>query len=338
MAYLMGDNIQLGIGMENPASRGTAVAPQIWLPARSPATVNAVVDTVAVRETMKTGIRSSDSSITQVRAEGDVEFNVRVASIGYILKSLLGSVTSNTALGATTHTFTRQTESPLHPSLTLGLAQPNHQDYSYDLSVVSSLEIRTPIDDLVNATASFVSKAETEIANYTPTFTLAEDVFFRNHDITVKFATNVAGLSGASAICVKDMSVNVSNNVRPNQCLNSANSTSPADVFTLDTEIGGSLTVDYEGATAYHDVFVGQDYQAMEIKMIRDDLPVLGTSTDYYSLTITLPKVSFSSYSAERPIDDIVTENVEFMAHYDTTEAKAIEVELINELADYDNA
>ena len=70
--------------------------------------------------------------------------------------------------------------------------------------------------------------------------------------------------------------------------------------------------------------------------MLRDDLPVLGTaSTLYPEITITMPKVSFEDWTPDRPLDDIVTENISYNAHYDTTEGHAIEITVNNEQATY---
>lgn len=333
MAYLFGEQIQLGLGVE--ATRGTAVAPQAWIPARTPTGIVAVVDKVQIKETRSTGISSQGSEIVQTRAEGDLEFNVRNTSIGYILKSLLGGVSSSTALGATTHTFTRQASGPQNPALTLALAQTGYQDYEYPLAIVNSLEIRTPIDDLVNATASFIAIGENTHADYTPAFNDTDDVAFRQHDVVIKFAADASGLDAASGVCVKEFALTISNNARPKQCIGS---TSPTDIFTLMTEISGNFVADYEGPATYYDLFKANTPRAMRIEMTRDDLPVLGTSALYPKIQIDLHNVTFDGYSPERPIDDIVSEGIDFMAHYDSADGAAITVRIQNEQANYNAA
>ena len=324
----MGEKVQLGVGVE--VTRGTPVAPAAWIPARTPSGIVTVLEKVQIKETKGAGIASQGSEITQKRVEGDLEFNVRNKSFGYILKSLLGTTTPVTALGATTHTFTRQTTGPQHPGLTLALAQPGQQHYEYALGFVNALEIRTPVDDLVNATASFLAKSEATHADYTPAV-VAEDEYFRNSDVVIKFAANVAGLAGASAVGIKEFSLNINNNGRVNQVLGSL---SPNDVLALLTEISGSFTTDFEGVATYYDIFKAGTYKAMSIAMERTDLPVLGTSALKPKIEIILPKVSFDGYSPDRPLDDIVTEGVEFTAHYDDTDG-AIKVILQNEQATY---
>ncbi len=331
MAYLMGEGVQLGIGPE--VTRGTSVAPVIWVPARSPSGIKSIIEKTLIRETAGTGVMTKDSEIVHSRAEGDLEFNARNTSIGYILESLMGTVVSveEAATGAFTHTFTLDGTQAQRPALTLALAQPSHQDYEYSMGIVNTLEISTPIDDLVTMTAAFIAKDETGVSDFTPAFATGDE-YFRNHDVTFKVAADVAALSGATPICLKESALTIATNTRPNLCV--ANQ-APNDILSLISEITGTFSVDYEGET-YHDLYTAGTYQAIEIKMIRDDLPVLGTaSTLYPEITITMPKVSFEDWTPDRPLDDIVTENINYTAHYDTTEGHAIEITINNEQTAY---
>jgi hypothetical protein len=328
MAYLMGEGVQLGIGAES--TRGTAVTPAIWVPARSPSGIKAIIEKTLIRETAGTGVMTKDSEIVHSRAEGDLEFNVRNTSIGYMLESLMGATTPVTTDGATVHTFTLDGTQAQRPSLTLGLHQPGHQDYAYNMGIVNTLELSTPIDDLVTATASFIAQGEASVSDYTPAFA-SDDNYFRNHDVTFKLAANVAGLAAATPICLKESSLTIATNTRPNLCVSNVG---PNDILSLISEITGSFSVDYEGE-GNHDIYTGGQYQAIEIKMIRDDLPVLGTSAEYPEVTITMPKVSFEDWSPDRPLDDIVTEAINYNAHYDVDEGYAIQAVVKNEQATY---
>lgn len=330
MAYLIGEQIQLGVASET--TRGTAVSPAIWIPARVPETIVAVVDTATIRETRGSGISSQGTEVMQVRAEGDVEFNVRSNGIGYFLKSLLGTDTPVTALGATTHVFTRQVSGPQNPSLSLAVVQPGQQHYEYPLTIVKTLELNVPIDDLVNAKVGFMSKVENTHANYTAAFTETNDVIFRPQDVTVKFASTTAGLAAASAICLQDLKLKIDNNAHPSLCVGQLN---PADIFSVVTEISGSMKTNYEGATVYYNTFKSSAYQAMSIAMERDDLPVIGTSAKFHKVEFIFPRVSFVGYKPDRPIDDIVTEGIDFMAHFDFSTSSAITVNVQNAQATY---
>jgi hypothetical protein len=329
MAYILGESVNIGLGVES--TRGTAVSPQAWIAGRTPTGVRPVVDKVLVAETKGSRITSQGSEIVQKRVEGNLEFNLKNETIGWILKALMGTVNSATKGGETTvytHEFSIALNNPQNPSLTLALSQPNFQDYKYNLVVPSSLEIETPIDDLATATVEFVGAEEETATDYSPAFS-GDDYYFRNHDVTIKIATDVAGLAGASEMKTKEFSLSVVNNARTNQNLGELN---PSDVLALMFEITGSMTLDYTNET-YHDIYTAGNYRAMEISLVRSDITIGNASNP--TITITLPKVSFEDLSPDRPIDDIVTSAIDFTAHYDNDEASAITVDIVNELSDY---
>lgn len=330
MSYLKGEDINLGVARETV--RGTPEAPTAWVPGRTPTGVRVQVEKTQIRETKGTSMNSQGSVINQKRAEGDLEFNVRNGSIGYFLLSLLGKVTSQAAGDGYEHVFEVLTGNPQHPTLTLALSQAgSFQDYRYEKALVTSLELRTPVDDLVNATVNFIGVDEEGVSAYTPAYDSA-DYFFRHYDITIKIAANVAGLGAASALKVKEFTLTMNNNGRVNQNIGELN---PGDVFGLIHEIGGSMKLDYQDET-HHDIFVNNTYKAMSITLVRTDIEIDNSPLVNPKIEIILPKISYSAWSPDRPIDDIVSEDIEFMAHYDDDEAKGIEVTVYNEIANYD--
>lgn len=330
MAYLKGEDVNLGVARETV--RGTPETPSQWIPGRTPTGVRQIVEKAPIRETRGTGIGSQGSVVVQKRAEGDLEFNVRNNSIGMLFLSLLGTVnTSAAGTGAYSHVFTVQTGNPQFPVLTLGLSQLGQQDYEYTRCLVTSLEIRTPVNDLVNATVSFVGASEATHADYTPAF-VSTDHYFRHYDVTIKLASNVAGIAGASALKVKEFSLAIVNNGRVNQNVSELN---PGDVLAVLHEITGSLRIDYQDET-FHDLYADGSYRALQISMVRTDIDIdSGGGTQNPTVTILLPKVSFESRDTDRPIDDIVSDTLEFTAHYDETETKAIQVTVVNNIANY---
>ena len=332
MAYLLGENVNLGIGGESAAARGTVVAPSIWVAARTPTGIRPVLEKTLLRETTGSGVQSQGSEVVGKRIEGDLEFNVKSQSIGWILRSLLGSSVSVAKSGGNSsvydHTFSLLTGNPQHPTLSLGLSQLGQQDYVYNGGVATSLELRTPVNDLVNATAAFVARNETTVADYTISFG-SNDVAFRQQDIIIKFAATAAGLDAASPISLKDFSLSINSNARPDMNIGSLTAT---DVISLLMEIGGSLTMDYKDST-YHDLFVAGTYRAMRIEMTRSDVTI-GASANP-KLVIDLPKISFEGLEPDRPLDDVVKENISFTAHYDSTTAKAITATRTNLLPTY---
>lgn len=330
MAFLLGEKVQVGVGVED--TRGTAVTPQVWVPSKVPATVRVMVDKVLIRETRAAGINSQGSEIVQRRAEGEIQTNLRVINIGFWLKSLFGTVDSDPVggqSGAYDHVFDVSTD-PQRPSLTVGINQgADHQHYKLPLSIVNSIDIEHPLDDLVGATFGIIAKDEEEVTDYGTPSIATGDTYFRAFDVTVKVAAVVGDLAAAPVLATKAIKIALRNNARPNQNLNNYN---PSDIIALLFEAGGDIELDYVDQT-FRDHYADGDYLAMEVKMVRTDLTI-GASTNP-SLKFVFPKVSFESYDPDRPIDDILRDKLNFVAHYDDVTGYAVRGTLRNTRADY---
>lgn len=340
MAYLRGEDVVYGIGIEDPAARGVAVAPQVWIPARVASSIKQVMKKVLIKETRGSKTASSGADIVEKHADGAIEFNLRAESIGFFLKSLLGSCVSAArggAAGAFDHTFSLLASDPEHPSLTGALSQSGVQDYQYPLTLIGGLAVSVDVNDLVTAKAPLMAKDEVEaVTPFEPMAAMNEqlltDVYFRHFDVTLKFAADVAGLESADAIvCVRSLAFDIQNGARIDQCISDV---TPGNIVTKLLTITGKATVDFTDTDLY-DKFKSNTPMAAEIKMERAD-SVIGASTVHPSLTITLPKVTFENNNFTRPIDDVVMQDVEFAAHHDDATGEAITVLLTNARADYE--
>lgn len=249
--------------------------------------------------------------------------------IGYLLKSLLGKVTTSTVYGTVkSHLIEVLQNDPQFPSISLGLSQPGSQDYGYNGALVKSLEIRTPVDDLVNATIEFEARDEAEHATYTPAY-VSTDYIFRPQDIEIKFATNLAGLGAADAVSLKELSLKIINNARAQQNIGSL---TPTDYIANLIDIAGSIVLDYEDVT-YHDIYKAGTYKAMQIKLVRSDIDLGGGYNP--SIIVQLAKVSFETANPDRPLDDIVRDGFDIVAHYSDDDDEAINIVVQNTVADY---
>jgi hypothetical protein len=327
--FLKGEDVNVGFARETV--RGTAETPSIWVPARTPSGIRNVVEKTQIKETKGTGMSSQGSVMVQKRSEGDLEFNLRSSSIGMFFLSLLGKVTTSANGDAYSHLFEILTGNPQHPTLTIGLSQLGQQDYQHKKAICTQLEVRTPVDDLVNATANFVGVGEETHADYTPSFS-DDDYHFRPYDVTIKLATNVAGLAAAPEMALKEFSITLNNNGRVNQNIGEL---TPSDVFAVMQEISGSMKLDYTGETN-HDIYAAEAYRAMQITIERSDINLDDVDTTIHpKIEIVLPKVSFTNLTPDRPIDDIVSEDIDFMTHYDDDAAYGIQVTVVNTTPNY---
>lgn len=331
MSIQRGEDVMFGVGLEE--SRGTGVAPQAWIPGRTPSGIAPVIDKVNIRETRGSKFASHSSEAVMKRVEGDLEFNLRAISFGYLLKSLLGSVSSQAVVGQSgvyDHTFSVLPNDPEHPTLTIGLNQPAGQSYRFLKAMCSMIGIEIVPNDLVKANASFIAATEEAVADYADPDPLAADYFFRHQDASIKLAANVAGLGAATPIKVKSLKVDVPNGARPDQNVSELN---PGNVLATTLEPKFSVELDYQNEDL-HDAFDDGDYFAMQLTLERADITI-GAST-HPKITLTFPRVSIEKWTPNRPIDDIMREAVDFIVHYSETEGYGIRPVLRNTLAEYE--
>lgn len=333
MSIQRGEDVIFGVGIEE--TRGTPVAPQLWIPGRTPSGIAPMVERVAVRETRGSKFASHASEIVQKRAEGDFEFNVRSISLGYFLLPLLGAVSSQVKGGETTvyqHTFSVLPNSPEHPTLTLALEQPAGQSYRYRRALVSALNMEITPDELVRATASLLASQEDAVASYGETDPLEGDHRFRHQDITIKMADDVAGLGAAPVLKVKSLSSNIPNGARVDQNVAELN---PGNVIALGFDPRITFEADYQNEDL-HDAYSGGEYFALQISMSRADIEIGNSSNP--GAVFTFPRCSIENWTPNRPIDEIMREAVECMVHFSAEEAKGVEVVLTNTLEEYEAA
>ena len=332
MSLLRGEEINIGVGLENPSARGVNVPAQKWIPGRTPTGINVEVIKTLLKETKASAISSQGSEIVQRKASGPIEFNLRSNLIGYLLKSLLGECDTNPADGSPTvkdHAFTVLKGNPQFPTLTLSLAQTGMKSYEYPGALVSGLEIKFPVDDLINATAEFVAMDEEEsVGELEPTWD-DEEHLLRPFEAEIKIADSLSDLATATAINVKDLTLSIKNGGKAQQHIGSI---TPTDNIAGLISVGGKLVLDYEGET-YHDIFRDGDYKAMQIKIERSDVEI-GTGL-HPTITIQLAKVSLEGSSPDRPIDDIAKDSFDFVAHYSEVDEEAINIVVRNEVAEY---
>jgi len=330
MPFLKGENVQLGLATES--TRGTFEEPTDWIRARTPNGVQPITETVPINEATGSGMSSQGMEVVQKRAEGDLEFNVRNGTIGFLLYSLLGNVSTSTNGDSSgnvyDHDFSLQTGSPEHQAISFALAQENFQDYGYALGLVTSLEISISADDVVNATASLIAASEESHTDFTPSYA-DTDHLFNHYDVKIEYANDVSGLSSGTEIKVREASISLGNNGRPRQPVGSLN---PDNMFAQASEFGGSFTLDYQNEDL-HGIFYDGSVRALRVTLTKTDQTIGDAANPV--IEITFPAVTFQERNMDRPIDDVVGEEISFMAHYSESDSSGLDITVTNEVTSY---
>lgn len=330
MTLVRGEQYAVGVGVEG--TPGTFVAAQDYIRTREPANIQTVVEKVDIKETKATGVASQGQVVTMKKVEGDMALNLRFRTIGYFLKSLFGTLNSTTEAGETAvyrHTGLLNT-AITQPTLSLSLARGDFDHKQVAGAIVSKLALNFPIDDLINGSVSVKGLSEVTTTDFTAAYA-ATDYLAPHQMVTLKIADNVAGLGAAPAIDVTDLSIELDRGTREKL---SISADTPVGFIAKLLSISGAFTMD-KTADTYRDLAIANTSKALQISVI-NTAEDIGVSSNP-ELTFVLPNVTFMT-SESRPLDDVVTEEITFMAHYDDTEAKAISVSLVNEKANYNAA
>lgn len=316
------------IGIAKEASRGAGAAPVYHLPETKFSFDDKVTKARSVGSLGKLA-DSEEAFVTTKYGQGDIEGEIRASSFGILLYAMLGGYSvAGPSDEAYTHDFSI-TQNNQHQSLSFVIEDPNTNEL-YKLVMLDSLEITAELDQVVQYVASFMSKCARDTGLTVPAV-IAEAKFTKKH-LNARFAANIAGLSAASPVSLKSLSLKISKNVVLDDVLGTAE---PEDILNQQLAVEGELTLNYEAET-FKNYMKDGTYRSMEIAMVNTD-QVIGSGSTRPSLTFQFPKVDFFDWEPEYKLDEITTQKVSFKASYDV--ANALDIislaRLVNNVTSY---
>lgn len=256
---------------------------------------------------------------TEISAGGIVRSN----SFGTLLKCALGTVAAPSLVetGVYSHAFTRLNTNA-HPSATI-IDNNGTQDMQSPYCMLDSLELDATVGEYVKFSSTFKG-AKMATTTSAPTFlTGTADEAFVASKVTVKTATDIAGLSGASAISLQNVKIAIAKNTVQIFKLGST---------TLETNhnqqfgVTGDFEATYDTNT-YRDLFVANTKKALQIEI--EGATLIG-ATKYNKLTIQLASVQFESWEKSSGNNDITTETVGIIGEYSFVDTQTMNVTLVN--------
>lgn len=327
MAEYTGRKVSFGLAKE--AVRGTAeAAPDYWLNHMSIGFYPRAEK--ALNESALGNLhKDNDSTTMTLWGEGDFEYKAGDQTIGSLLHASMGTI--NTAANADAsgavydHTLTfDQSNNPA--SYTFFRKDPNI-DEAYALGMVSSIELNAELGSWLMLNGSVITKPAT--AATTTVTRIAENEFKPKH-ISVKLATNVAGLGAATnEATLQSLRLTIDRSVERDLALTTDE---PYDISVREIEISGEIVVRHADAT-HLTSYLNDTQQAMRISIVNDDVTI-GTAANP-GLVITLPKVTFDNWEIDQGLSDKVNQTIGFKALYDVTSASALSMVLTNAVVSY---
>lgn len=238
--------------------------------------------------------------------------------IGQLIMGALGTDTTTGASTPYSHTFTSDNDAI--PSYTI-VWKDGNMTKMLTGCVLSSLELNQDVGDFLKYSTSFVSKYP---ATTTETPSITAENRFCSKFATVKIATNVAGLSGASAVNAESFRLTIEKNAEAKYVFGN---TEPNAIYDKQLDVNGEFTVSMDSGT-YLDLFENGTTQALQFETINTDI-TLGAGNP--ELSVVLDAVDISEWSRSGGKDDRVMQTCGYMGAYDLATSKEIEVVLKND-------
>lgn len=323
MSKYLGQLVDVGFAKE--ASRGTLESSATFFIPKMSLSIDDLIEQAIDESSIGVIEDSIDAKTTSKFSEAEIEAKVGDKSLGLLLLSLFGSVsTSGPTDSAYTHTFGVQ-QSAQHQSLTMFLEDPNG-DYRHANMVVGSLEINAELDSFIKYKAQLTGKAGVS-STVTPSYT-TENSFLSQHAV-VKIASNQAGLGAASALSVRALRLTLNANTEREHNLGS---TAPTDVLNKQFSVDGEITVVFNDETFKTDM-LADTAKAMRIEFVNTDVTI-GSSTNP-TLRFDLYKYKVTDFKRNYSNGEITTATISFKAFYLESSSKMIDGVLINTQASY---
>jgi len=322
---IIGRQIEFGVATE--ASRGVAEATaDRWM---RKVTANVVEKATHVLDDTTRGVLEDGEArrVVQKYIEGDVEGILHIDLIGWLFANIYGSVVTATVEGTVkSHTFSLK-QNIQHQSLTLFAKDGSVQQQVFSNAMINTLQINASIDDYVRFSTSFVASAAADNTD-TPSYETEYDFVAR--DIAIKIADTEAGLTSATALKTKDMSITWDQGIVRDHVFGAYN---PDDIYNAKLMIEGSFTLNFTDKT-FKELYLGNDAKYMSI-VIEGEEVLSGTSKP--KIEIILNKVQFMDWNRSGDANSLVTEPINFRAFYNATDKKQSTVKLQNVTSAYTN-
>ena len=155
------------------------------------------------------------------------------------------------------------------------------------------------------------------------------------HMSQFKYATTVAGLTGASNSTFESMSFTIDNALEP--CFEVgdatvANNLKPLEIDPGNRTIEGEATIKYRDST-YLDLFEAEVKQALSFKLV-DQTRVIGTDVNP-GIDLTIARASIEDWGKDTSNDSVIKQQIKFIGHNDLDEGFMDKLVITNTRAAY---
>lgn len=313
------------IGTETTA--GTAGTIDAWVPLET-GDLKPMATIVKDNSGYGTITSDNDAHMAKVWSEFTGKGIVRPTSIGWVLLGTLGTAGTPSLLetGVYKHAFTLLNTNS-HPSFTLVHDDTTQEEQSV-YQMVDSLTLSGEVGQYAKFDLKMKGRQPTDTTGNTPAFLTTGENPFIMSKASVKFASAIAGISGASKVPVQNFKLTIDKNL--DQIWSTMSSTTDATDFATQHNKNFTIKGDFEiiyDSKVYRDNFLTGTKQAMEIQL--EGRALIG-ATKYENITIQLASIILEDWGRSDDKDGIVTQTFGFTGMYKLSETKILTIDLTN--------
>lgn len=321
MSKYIGRKVEAAIGLES--SRGVGVAPAYSLGKIDFSIYDKIVE---ARDEESVGhiADSKDKYVQEKYAQGSMSGILGGNSALYLLALAFGGDPSVESPSDSVYPWTILNDNDNQHASAALLIKDANQTVMHKLVMLEQLELTIDQEGMVNWSAEFIAKKAVASGASMPSY--VEDYKFGKRKAKIYLASNIAGLSSADRLSLKNFTLTINKNLMRD---GSIGTVEPEDILNQAMGIEGEFSINYNDQTQKN-LMLNATRNAMRIALESEKL--IG-STTYASVEIDLPKVDFFNWEPDASNDDIVTNSLNFKANYDLTDALVESVTVNNALA-----
>lgn len=313
----------VGIALE--ATPGVPVNPTDYLPfleSSLDAKMTPLAD-VAAR-----GIRdeqAENSQLGKTWGEGTLRVNLDPSLSGYLLGMAMGSFGTPTSEGGGvyTHNFTRNNSNTAKTASIVFDRVQDRQLFPY--SIINSLEA-TFEDGLAELSASIMSRAP--VASVSGSLTTASGTLFAFRHAQIQFGADLpSAVASSTFLKIRSLTVTINNNTETQFVAGSRDADS---IINKNFNASGTFRLAFENNTQ-RDAFLALTKQAMVVTFTGNGIG----NAMYEFVKFRFYKVRFENYTVEVPPDDYISEEINFVAEYDSTNSATMDIQVRNRKSSY---
>lgn len=313
------------IGVAKEITPGVAVNPADYIPFLDETMMDmqSVLPDVAAR-----GVRDEQSENSQLGkqwGQGTIKVNVDSKLAGYFLGGAMGQFNApvSEGNGVYTHTITRNNSNSIQ---TLSLIVDRVTDRElYAGAVVNTAEINFS-DGLAELSTDLISNfPQTSVSG---TLATASGNIFSFNDAQIQLGVNIAAaIASPVFIKARAFDVKIENNVDAQFVSGYRN---PDSIIAKNFKVSGSLRLAFEDTTQ-KDAYNNLTKSAMVVTFNGNGI---GNNMNEF-VKLRFYKIRSDAFKIAAPIDDIITQEIDFVAEYSSIDSATLDIQLRNNKSSY---